>query len=53
MYIRIRDDLTGPNGLEQCCLAIERSRKIILVLSNSFLQNDECVTESIHVGKPS
>lgn len=53
MYIRVRDALIGSIGFEQCCLAIEQSRKIILVLSNSFLQNSECVMESIHVGMSS
>ena len=51
IYIRVRDDITGGINYDQCSEVMKQSRKIIIVLSNSFLREPECIAEATHAGK--
>ena len=52
IYIRVRDDITGGINFDQCGEVMKQSRKIIIVLSNSFLREPECIAEATYAGKP-
>ena len=51
IYIRVRDDITGRINFDQCGEVMKQGRKIIIVLSNSFLRESECIAEATHAGK--
>ena len=42
MYIHDRDALPGTHIFTEMITAMEKSRKIIIVLSNSYLKNPRC-----------
>ena len=47
----MRDDITGGINFDQCGEVMKQSRKIIIVLSNSFLREPECFAEATYAGK--
>ena len=46
VYAVDRDSLGGSAKHTERCRAIENSRKIIIVLSNSYLANPTCLSEA-------
>ena len=42
LYIHDRDALPGTHVFTEMITAMEKSRKIILVLSNSYLRSPQC-----------
>ena len=50
IYNRHRDDLIGGITFDDCCKVMKTCRKIIIILSNSFLRNPECISEATYAG---
>ena len=46
MYVVDRDSLAGSPKYTERCRAVESSRKIIILLSNSYLANPTCLSEA-------
>ena len=42
VYIHGKDDVPGSPVYSSLIDALERSRKIVIILSNSFLKSDKC-----------
>ena len=47
----MRHDITGGINFDQCSEVMKQSRKIITILSNSFLRESECLAEATYAGK--
>ena len=43
--------MTGGITYDQCCETMKQSRKIILVISNSFLRERDCLSEASFAGR--
>ena len=46
LYVVDRDSVIGSPRYTEKCRAIEESRKIIILLSNSYLANPSCLAEA-------
>ncbi|XP_067937424.1 toll-like receptor 2 [Watersipora subatra] len=53
LYIPDRDALPGSNVSTEMIRAMEKSRKIIIVLSNSFLRSPHCKEQADLAGRES
>ena len=51
LYIHDRDALPGTPVFAEMIKAMDKSRKIILVLSNSYLQSPQCIGQADLAGK--
>lgn len=47
----MRDSGIGGHKFEELCQVMRQSRKIIIVVSNSFLERPECNSEAAFAGK--
>ena len=51
VYLAARDTLPGSYRFERLCEVMRQSRKIIIVMSNSFLNSSECMAEAAFAGE--
>ena len=51
VYLAARDTLPGSYRFETLCEVMRQSRKIIIVMSNSFLNSSECMAEAAFAGE--
>lgn len=50
MFIQDRDAEPGSQIHFECCNALETSRKVLIILSNSYLESPSCLSDASRAG---
>ena len=51
VYLKERDCQPGSYKFDELCEVMRQSRKIIIVISNSFLKSEECLSLAAFAGE--